>query len=64
MMVFFLCSYLILVGFFERLNFLLVFVVLGVEGINHLGMEREIVQRNRGRWKALINSFEIGSMVQ
>lgn len=33
------CSYLILMGLFERLDFLLVFVVLGVEGINYLGME-------------------------
>lgn len=54
------CSYLILMGLFERLNFLLVFVILGVEGINHLGTGRELDQSIRGRWKALIDHFEIG----
>lgn len=59
-----LCSYLILMGLFERLNFLLMFVVLGVEGINHLGTGRELDQRIRGRWKALINSFEIAPIIE
>lgn len=52
-------------GLFERLNFLLVFIVLGVEGINYLGMEeKELDQRIRRGWKALINCFEIGSIIQ
>lgn len=52
-------------GLFERLDFLLVFIVLGVEGINYLGMEeKELDQRIRRGWKALINSFEIGSIIQ
>lgn len=29
-------QYLVLVGFFQRFNFLLVLIVLGVESINHL----------------------------
>lgn len=52
-------------GLFERLDFLLVFIVLGVEGINYLGMEeKELDQRIRRGWKALINCFEIGSIIQ
>lgn len=34
------CPYLILVGFFQRLNFFLVFVILGVESINYLERKR------------------------
>lgn len=36
-----LCSYLVLVGILQRLDFLLVLVVLGVEGVNHLETGRE-----------------------
>lgn len=37
-----LCPYLVLVGFFQRLDFFLVFVVLGVESINDLQEENRI----------------------
>lgn len=37
-----LCPYLVLVGFFQRLDFFLVLVVLGVESINDLQEENGI----------------------
>lgn len=42
-------------GLLERLDFLLVFVVLGVEGINHLG--RELDPRMRGEMESPYQPF-------
>lgn len=41
------CPYLVLVGFFQRLDFLLMLVVLGVESINYLETGRELDDRMR-----------------
>lgn len=44
-----LCSYLVLVGVSQRLNFLLVLVVLGVEGVDYLQTGRELDVRMKAR---------------
>lgn len=53
------CPYLVLVGFFQRLDFFFVLVVLGVEGINHLETGGESDDRMRTGSKALVNYFDI-----
>lgn len=50
-------------GFFQRLNFFFVFVVLGVESINYLETGRELDDRMKKGKKALINCFNMRSIV-
>lgn len=53
-------KYLILVGLFQRLDFLFMFIVLGVESINYLEAEGDD-SMEMGK-KAFINSFNMRSI--
>lgn len=48
-------------GFFQRLDFLLVFIVLGVESINYL--EAQVDDSMEMGKKVIINSFNMKSIV-
>ena len=48
------CPYLILMGIFQRFDFLFMFVVLGVESINYLETGREWDDRMRIKERKLL----------